>query len=148
MVHRIQKVFGPFPFAHRQFAHAGHCRFVHGHNWTFTLTFEGELPKNSLGFLLDFGEFKPLKDQFVELFDHTCVLNANDPLMAEFTRLEHLGAIKLTILNNGTSSEQLAQFVYNIASAWLEIAFPSKTASLVEVRVEESPNNSATYRNP
>ena len=72
------KLFSDFPFAHRQHSHDGHCAWIHGHNWSFEITFEADkLDDNQ--FVVDFGKLKWLKRWLDERFDHTLLLNENDP---------------------------------------------------------------------
>lgn len=74
----ITKSFADLPFAHRQHLHKGHCSLIHGHNWTFDLTFVcDQLDEN--GFIVDFGKLRPVRKWLEEKFDHTLVLNATDP---------------------------------------------------------------------
>lgn len=75
------KVFPEFPFAHRQHNHDGHCAFIHGHNWSFSLTFAADrLDEND--FVVDFGKLKWIREWLTEQFDHTLVLNEDDPHLA------------------------------------------------------------------
>ena len=50
-----KKTYSDIPFAHRQHLHDGHCALIHGHNWSFTVTFScHETDLN--GFVVDFGK--------------------------------------------------------------------------------------------
>lgn len=73
------KIFADFPFAHRQHNHDGHCALIHGHNWAFRLTFEADTLEDGTEFVVDFGKLKWIKEWLCQNFDHTLVLNANDP---------------------------------------------------------------------
>ena len=72
------KVFGPFPFAHRQHSHDGHCALIHGHNWKIEIQFSC-MDFDDNGFVIDFGKLDWLKKWLEERFDHTLVLNRTDP---------------------------------------------------------------------
>lgn len=72
------KVFHNLPFAHRQHNHDGHCRLIHGHNWSFELTFAAAKLDENL-FVVDFGKLKWLRAFLEDHFDHTLVLNQDDP---------------------------------------------------------------------
>lgn len=75
------KMFPEFPFAHRQHNHDGHCAFIHGHNWDFGLTFAADkLDENE--FVVDFGKLKWIRSWLTERFDHTLLLNEDDPHLA------------------------------------------------------------------
>ncbi len=75
------KTYHDIPFAHRQHRHAGHCAFVHGHNWSFRFTFGAEEPDEN-GFVVDFGRVKFIRDWLAQHFDHACVFNRDDPMRA------------------------------------------------------------------
>jgi len=75
------KTYPDVPFAHRQHRHDGHCAFIHGHNWTVTLTFACDR-LNEHGFVVDFGRLKYIKAWLDEHLDHACVFAADDPARA------------------------------------------------------------------
>ena len=79
----ITKTWQDFPAAHRQPNHDGHCRWIHGHDWRFDITFGcNELDENN--FVIDFGKLELVRDFLRDQFDHTLLLNQDDPF------LEHL----------------------------------------------------------
>src|SRR4051812_26092027 len=55
-----RKTYTDIPWAHRQHRHDGHCAYLHGHNWSITITFGCREPDEN-GFVLDFGKLKFLK---------------------------------------------------------------------------------------
>lgn len=74
------KIFADLPFAHRQHLHQGHCALIHGHNWVFELEFACDrLDENQ--FVVDFGELKFIRAFLEENFDHTLLLNQDDPCL-------------------------------------------------------------------
>ena len=75
------KTYPDLPFAHRQPKHDGHCALLHGHNWAFTFEFATE-QLDECGFVIDFGKLGFLKSWLNERFDHTLVLNEDDPWLA------------------------------------------------------------------
>jgi 6-pyruvoyltetrahydropterin/6-carboxytetrahydropterin synthase len=71
----------------RQWRAKSHCRFLHGYPLSFKFTFKGEqLDEN--GWLIDFGNLKPIKDWLVAMFDHRLLIAKDDP---ELRCLESLG---------------------------------------------------------
>lgn len=78
----ITKQFVNFPFAHRQPHHPGHCSLIHGHNWSFEFEFACDVLTEGTGFVVDFGDLKWLRAYLEDKFDHTLVLNSNDPWLA------------------------------------------------------------------
>jgi 6-pyruvoyltetrahydropterin/6-carboxytetrahydropterin synthase len=136
-----KKSYRDIPFAHRQHRHAGHCAFIHGHNWTITLTFACH-ETDTCGFVVDFGMLKYLRDWVNEHLDHACVFNEDDPekdvLLAKY---DHL--FKSYVLPS-CSSEGLAQHIYEIFNPMVQTKTKDR-AWITQVEVEEDSKNSATY---
>lgn len=74
---RCSKTFGPVPIAHRQHRHSGRCRWVHGHGWTFRVTFGASAP-DAHGFVVDFGGLRSFADWIDENLDHGILLSRDD----------------------------------------------------------------------
>ena len=112
------KQFEGYPCCHRQWRHQGHCRFVHGYSRSFTLWFAAtEL--DACGFVVDFSSLRPLDQQLRAQFDHTFLVNGDDPLMDEWQRLHALGAIDLRVMDN-VGMEATAALVWEWANALLQ----------------------------
>jgi 6-pyruvoyltetrahydropterin/6-carboxytetrahydropterin synthase len=142
------KTYPDFPFGHRQPSHAGHCRFVHGHNWSFHFTFEADC-LDECGFVVDFGGLQWLKELLNWWFDHTTVLNEDDPLLDYFQRddinggPDSMGLYDLRVVPD-CSCEGLAKFVFELADGALHL----QTDGRVRVKaltLHEDSKNSATY---
>lgn len=74
------KLYQNFPAAHRQHNHDGHCALIHGHDWSFKFTFAADsLDENE--FVVDFGKLKFIKAWLDDQFDHTLLLNEDDPAL-------------------------------------------------------------------
>ncbi|MFM1901387.1 MAG: 6-carboxytetrahydropterin synthase [Synechococcaceae bacterium WB9_4xC_028] len=111
------KHFDGYPCCHRQWQHQGHCRFVHGYSRSFTFWFSArELDAN--GFVVDFSSLRPLEAQLRQQFDHTFLVNADDPLLPEWERLHALGALDLRVMEN-VGMEASAQLLWGWANALL-----------------------------
>lgn len=76
-----RKVYADIPFAHRQHLHDGHCALIHGHSWSFALTF-GCHERDASGFVIDFGKLRFIREELETRFDHACVFATDDPLRA------------------------------------------------------------------
>ena len=138
-MYSIKKRFGPYPFAHRQHSHDGHCQYVHGHNWYFEVEMKSD-KLDSTGFVFDFGRFKPFKNWLEYMFDHTLLINQNDPYIDFFIKeSSHLWDVREV---ESGSSEKIAVLVYNYLSAWLG---GDLSDLLVSVTVIEDEKNRATY---
>ena len=143
------KTYTDFPFAHRQHKHSGHCRFIHGHNWTFTFEFACDRD-NGQGFVIDFGRLKWLKTWLEKHFDHTCVLNHDDPLVGQFHSVGGDDAWDITVVPDA-SCEGIAQFVFEQVNALLasdqvlEGEDVGRGIRVVSLVVYEDSKNSAKY---
>jgi len=138
------KVWSDIPFAHRAPHHDGHCKLLHGHNWSFAVTF-GALKTDQNGFVVDFGKLKDLKESLDDIFDHSLVLSTNDPMrpaIEEFVR-DH-GIYNVQTIPD-CSCEGIAKFVYDLCDSFV-IDNTKGRAYVVEVTVHEDARNSATYR--
>lgn len=80
---RVTKKF-TFDMAHALYGYDGPCKNIHGHTYVLSVTLIGKVihqndsPKN--GMVIDFTDFKKIvKEQVVDVFDHSLVLNATTP---------------------------------------------------------------------
>lgn len=149
----ITKEFREYPAAHRQHAHRGHCRLIHGHSWTFRLEFTAqELDENF--FVVDFGRLKFLREFFENNFDHTLLLNQDDPLLESLKADLHDSASITVVPNCG--AEGLAVWVFTnvtilmgmVNDPYIQDRMTLGKLKLVSVTVFEDSNNSATYSHP
>lgn len=149
----IAKRFANLPFAHRQHRHAGHCRLIHGHNWDFEFEFAcSKLDDN--GFVVDFGALKWLRAWLEDRFDHTLVLNLDDPHLTYLThRLnpdfiqDCQGFAKIVVVPN-CGAEGLAAWILEKVNLELQRLGIGQDRGLHVVRVTafEDEKNSATVR--
>ncbi len=136
------KKLGPFPFAHRQPSHYGHCALIHGHSWHFEITFEAErLDENT--FVFDFGDLKDVREGLNGLFDHTLVLNQTDPQLGTFLNMQHQGLCKVTTVPS-CSAEGLAEFVFKFVDRHIKLK-TSDRVQVKSVKCFEEPTAFATY---
>lgn len=137
------KLYGDIPFAHRQPRHDGHCSFVHGHNWSFKLTFSAnELDEN--GFIVDFGKLKAIKQWIDKNLDHACLLCHDDPLLQSLEKEQPLrSAFKLYVVQDA-SSEGLAMHLFGTFDGIVR-ELTNARAHLVSLEVFEDARNSARY---
>lgn len=149
-----EKLFENLPFAHRQHKHDGHCAWIHGHNWSFELTFAADhLDENE--FVVDFGKLKFVRKWLEDQFDHTLVLNEDDPhlsylrtCLVESPQTSFTGApifAKIVIVPN-CGAEGLGKFILekvNALFAYSKIGV-DRNLRVQRVRVFEDEKNSAT----
>lgn len=161
MMLTCSKKYRDFPFAHRQPNHAGHCKYIHGHNWGFDFTFQCE-KVDACGFVIDFGSLGWLKAMLDDMFDHTLVLNIDDPYLDElkdmlgnttdpkFTISTHPQFAQIKAIPN-CGCEGIAEFLFEEVDRILRARskspeFPTGRVFLKQVVVHEDDRNSATRR--
>ena len=138
------KTFRNFPCAHRRWRHRGHCALVHGYSRSFTIWFiADELDEN--GFVMDFGALKPIKAWLEREYDHTLLLDQDDPLLEDFRALSRKGAARVVAYDD-VGMEGTARRIFYHVSAWLEHE-TSGRVSVLAVESRENDKNSAIYVN-
>lgn len=80
---RVTKVF-TFDMAHALFGYDGPCKNIHGHTYKLSVTLIGspitDTSNPKEGMVIDFTDFKKIvKEEVIDIFDHTLVLKANTP---------------------------------------------------------------------
>lgn len=141
-VYRSSKTFHGYPCAHRRWRHDGHCAFVHGYSRSFHIWFEST-ERTENGFVVDFGALKAVKAWLTEHFDHTLLIDADDPLLETFQALERQGACRLVTYAD-VGMEGTARFVYDWLDPWIRQKTEGR-AWVVSVEVRENMKNSAIY---
>ena len=92
---------------------------------------------------MDFGRLKPVKAFLEAHYDHTLLVDADDPLLPQFRELEEQGACRLVVYED-VGMEGSARFVYDWVSNWLVEATEGRV-ELVSVECRENDKNSAIY---
>ena len=141
-VYRSSKTFRNFPCSHRRWRHHGHCAYIHGYSRSFVIWFGCDRQTEN-GFVVDFGSLGGVKDWLEEKFDHTMLLDSDDPLLDDFRRLESLGACRLVVFDD-VGMEGTARYVFNWVDSWIREKTQGR-AWVISVEVRENDKNSAMY---
>ena len=136
------KTYLDIPFAHRQHKHEGHCRFIHGHNWSFTFTFGCEALDDK-GFVVDFGDLEFIKQWLNEKLDHAYVYNSDDTVGARL--VSDYPELFKTYEVQSSSAEGMAKHAFEEVSRLLKQHHGDRV-KLVSVKVAEDSKNAAEYR--
>lgn len=136
------KQFDGYPCCHRQWRHPGHCRFVHGYSRSFSVWFAAT-SLDACGFVVDFSSLRPLEAQLREQFDHTFLVNADDPLLAQWRDLHAQGALDLRVMEN-VGMEASARLVWTWANALLKERDHGRSCCW-RVEARENRANGASY---
>ena len=140
--YRSTKSYYNYPCSHRQWRHTGHCAYIHGYSRSFHFTFASDT-LDVHGFVMDFGDLKPVKALLDDWFDHTLLLNEDDPLIDSFRHLEAQGACRLKLLPN-CGMEGTAAFLYEKVNEILKTSTQGRM-QCITVEVRENDKNSALY---
>lgn len=126
--------------AHRQWKAKSHCAFIHGYDRSFHFWFACH-ETDETHFVMDFGDLKELKAFLDKNFDHTLLLNEDDPLMLDFQKLEEKGAARIVTMPN-IGMEGTAEFVWTFINILLKVKTGGRVACF-KVEVRENEKNSA-----
>ncbi len=140
---RVVKRFTGFSCAHRLWTAASHCRFVHGYERWFEITFEA-LWLDGNGWVIDFGSMKPLKQILEDQFDHTLIIADNDPMLPAFQNLDDQGAVDLRVMDH-PGMEGAARWVFDQANQWADTVTGGR-ARAVRVVAGENDRNRVEYQ--
>ena len=140
------KTFHNFPCAHRQHKHDGNCALVHGYSRSFHFEF-GAKTFTKEGFVVDYGDLKELKSHLDYMYDHTLVLDAEDPYMDKFKELEKLGVCQIRTQPMGPGMEGTAHYLCEWGDVWLRNKTKNR-AWIISIEARENDKNSSIYHNP
>jgi len=136
----ITKRYDNIPFGHRQPAHDGHCRWIHGHNWSFEVTVTATT-RDQCGFILDYGKMKFIKN-YLNSYDHALLIASDDPELATFRDLEQRDLCFLLVLPD-VSCEGLADWLLEELNRQLDETHAERGVLIERVQVWEDTKNTA-----
>ncbi len=140
------KTYYNYPCAHRQYKHKGNCRLIHGYSRSFHFTFGAEL-LTAEGFLVDYGDLDELKAHLDYMYDHTLLLEHDDPYIEQLKELEKNGVCTIRTQPMGVGMEGTAHYLCTWADKWLRKKTRGR-AWVISVEARENDKNSSTYYNP
>jgi 6-pyruvoyltetrahydropterin/6-carboxytetrahydropterin synthase len=132
---------------------AGKCERLHGHNYAVSVSLEGNLTEDR--YVFDFVELKKLVKDLCERFDHRFLLPRESSCLSV---REDNGEVEIRYLDrryvfprqdvldlplDNITAERLAE---HIAGQLAALLVGRGNISLIEVGVEESPGQTAYYR--
>jgi len=149
------KVFDNYSVAIRQHkAKHSHCQLLHGYGIYFKIWFASNEPLeenqlNDMNWIVDFGGFKEaprgngLKAWMDLLFDHTTLIEKDDPFLDLFQQMEQMGLLHLRVMDK-MGCESLAKLVYDKFNDVLSKTDAGR-CKVVQVECSEHSKNSAIY---
>ena len=135
---KSSKSFHKLPCAHAQFQDAtGPCKTFHGYDRSVTFEFTGD--PDEYGWIVGFGELKPVRKFLEYYFDHTAVAPANDPRLADIQIAAAAGLFDLRVLPYGVSMEMSSLFIWEQVNPYIHHITEGRTyVSRVECREHDS----------
>ncbi len=95
------------------------------------------------GFVVDFSSLGSFENKLSNQFDHTFLVNADDPLLPEWQKLHKKGALDLRVMEN-VGMEATARLVWEWANQYLE-ELGGKRACCWKVEARENKSNAAFF---
>ena len=128
---------------HRVPGHEGRCKAFHGHRYAADVTVNAP-QLDGLGRVIDFGVLKEVVGGWIDAtWDHTAILMRTDPDPAVRTIIDSnkVHGRPVYLLDAPPTAENIAAELAHCAQKLLQ----GTTFSVVEVKVWETPNCSATW---
>jgi len=119
-----------------------HCSLLHGYSLGFSFKFGTECLDDK-NWVVDFGGLKELKDWLEDNFDHTLVVDRDDPEIKELMSLQDKGLAKVVILP-GVGCEKFAEEAFWYADSVVKNLTDGR-CYCVSCEVREHGANSAIY---
>lgn len=139
------KVFDNYSVALRQWkAGHSHCQLLHGYALKFKVWFTADT-LDEMNWIVDFGGFKHngFKDWMNNMFDHTLLIEKDDPFKDLFEQMAQMNLCKVHFLDK-MGCESLAELVFNKLSYILENQDAGR-CRVIKVEVFENDKNSGIY---
>lgn len=139
------KVLDNYSVALRQHkAGHSHCQLLHGYALRFKLWFSAD-SLDEMNWIVDFGGFghMGLKDWMNDMFDHTMLIEKDDPYLDLFQQMSMMGICKLQIMDR-MGCESVAELVFNKFNDTLSKQEGGR-CRVIKVEVFENEKNSAIY---
>jgi len=150
------KVFNNYSISLRQWrAKHSHCQLLHGYALKFKVYFEAiDTSTNNgldeMNWIVDYGGFKDtpvgngLKKWMNDMFDHTLLIEKDDPQLETFKLLDEMNLAKLVILDK-MGAESLAKLVYDYFNQRLALTNGGR-CKVTKVECWENETNSSIYK--
>lgn len=145
------KWFDNYSVAIRQWkAQHSHCQLLHGYSFEFKVWFESkeELEENQLdemNWIVDYGIFSRngLKEWMNDMFDHTTIIEKDDPQLESFKYMQELNTMKLIVVDR-IGAESMAKLVFDKFNDWFSKNEGGRV-KVVKVECFENKKNSSVY---
>lgn len=149
------KKFTNFSVALRQWkAQHSHCSLLHGYAFEIKVWFASNEPDvdkqlDDMNWIVDYGGFKAppkgngLREWLDNMFDHTTLIEKDDPYLDIFQQLEQMGICKLIVMDK-MGAESVAKMVFDKFNERLSKTDAGR-CKVIKVECFENPTNSSIY---
>ena len=149
------KTFDNYSVAIRQWkAQHSHCQLLHGYGIYFKVWFASNEPDidkqlDEMNWIVDFGGFKSkpvgngLKVWMDHMWDHTLLIEKDDPQLETFQYMQELGLCHLRVMDK-IGAESAAKMVYDKFNDVMSRTGGGRV-KVVKVECWEAPKNSSIY---
>lgn len=141
----VSKTYRDLPCTHRAWRHPGHCRFLHGYSRSYTFYFAAQ-DLDPCGFVVDFSSLRPLKGWLEHMYDHTTLINRDDPELPLFEQLHERGLLDLRVVEH-CGMEGSARLCWEVADALVRSQTLGR-AWCFAVEARENTKNAARFDVP
>lgn len=146
MILKSTKAYHKLPCAHAQYQdYDGPCKTLHGYDRSVIFEFSGH--PDQYGWLVGFGQLKPVKDFLDYYFDHTTLIPAQDPRMSDIITANEAGLLNLRVLPYGVSMEMSSLFIWEQVNPFI-YSITDGRAWISKVESREHDSNSAFVEIP
>jgi len=145
-MYQSTKIFDNYSVALRQWkAQHSHCQLLHGYAIKFKVWFEAD-SLDDMNWIVDFGGFgyNGLKDWMNDMFDHTTLIEKNDPYKDYFEMLNVEKLAKVHFLDK-MGAESLAKMVCDKFNDVLSKQDAGRSR-VIKVECFENDKNSAIWK--
>lgn len=141
MLVKSYKSFHKLPCAHAQFQDFdGPCKTFHGYDRSVTFEFTGTV--DQYGWVVGFGQLKPVRAWLEYMFDHTALAPANDPRLKEIIQAADAQLFNLRVLPYGVSMEMSSLFIWEQVNPYI-VKITDNRAWISRVECREHDSNAA-----
>ena len=119
--------------AHRLQNHPGRCANIHGHSYIWHVSLETD-QMNLMGMIEDFSDLKKTAGAIIDEFDHSVILEENDPMLPFFGGIKQ----RLIIMGEAPTAENMA---FHVARR-IQPFYPH---CVITVKIWETATSSAEY---
>lgn len=149
------KLFENYSVAIRQWkAQHSHCQLLHGYALKFKVWFASNEPDidkqlDDMNWIVDYGGFKDapkgngLKSWMDHMWDHTLLIQKDDPFADVFEQMGQMGLAKVHLLDK-MGAESNAKLVYDHFNSVLSKTDAGR-CKVIKVECFENDNNSSIY---